>query len=264
MPIAEKLADIFGWPAGLADQIVKSNDSIGFRFVMVDNSRSMINIDGHQLIDTGSGPSYEKCSRWEEVSGSVRVIAKLADAVGSPTEIRLLNNVVPVIIGKSDDNGESLAKVMAQLNEEPVGQTPIAKQLAEIADQIKAMEEDLRANNKIALLIIMTDGKSSDGCAVEAMRPLEGMPIKMIIRVCSSDRNIIEYWDNVNADLDIDVLLLNDLEGEGCNIHKNNNWLTYGIPLHRAREFGLMVPEIDSLSYRPLSRSEIKIIAQIL
>lgn len=265
MASVEDLATTFGWPAGLADTVVKSNDTIAFRFVLVDNSRSMVNIDGHQLLDNEGGPSYEKCTRWEEVSGSVRSIARLADAVLAPTEIRLLNNAVPVVIlGKENDGGINLAVIMDQLDGQPIGQTPIAKQLGEIVDQIKAMEDDLRANNKIAVLIIMTDGKASDGCTIDAMKPLEGMPVQMIIRVCSTDRDIIEYWDNVNAELDIDVLLLNDLEAEGANISKNNNWLTYGMPLHRAREFGVIVPEIDNLNYRPLTRPEIKIISQIL
>jgi hypothetical protein len=46
-----------GLPAGLASTIVRSKSSIAFRFVVVDNSRSMLKLDGHRLTTDSHGTS---------------------------------------------------------------------------------------------------------------------------------------------------------------------------------------------------------------
>ena len=41
---------------------------VSFRFVIVDNSRSMLKRDGHRLVTLSSGEQrFEECTRWEEV-----------------------------------------------------------------------------------------------------------------------------------------------------------------------------------------------------
>ena len=43
------------WPIGFANVIVKSKDVVGMRFVIVDNSRSMLKRDGHRLLNDRHG-----------------------------------------------------------------------------------------------------------------------------------------------------------------------------------------------------------------
>jgi hypothetical protein len=38
------------WPTGFADSIMESRDRVAYRFVVVDNSRSMLKHDGHRLL----------------------------------------------------------------------------------------------------------------------------------------------------------------------------------------------------------------------
>lgn len=38
------------WPIGFADSIMESRDRVAYRFVVVDNSRSMLKHDGHRLL----------------------------------------------------------------------------------------------------------------------------------------------------------------------------------------------------------------------
>jgi hypothetical protein len=49
---------------------------------------------------------------------------------------------------------------------------------------------------------------------------------------------------------------LDDFAGEGQEVHHVNPWLTYGLPLHTAREFGLTEKVFDLLDERALAPSE--------
>jgi hypothetical protein len=180
--------------------------------------------------------------RWDEISESVRIISSLASAAKIQTEIRFLNGADPVTVGLSNDRDEGLATVIAQLLIQPSGQTPICRQLNAVIDQLLSVADELRVLNKIASLIIMTDGESTDGCIIDALKPLVGLPVQIIIRMCTDEIEITEYWHHINAQLDLEILVLDDLATEGAIIRKTNPWLTYGEPLHIAREFGIMMP----------------------
>ena len=257
------------WPSGFAKLVKETRNQIAFRFVIVDNSRSMLKHDGHRIVyDRHSMPYVEECTRYKEVAESTRVIATLAEAAALPTEIRLLNNSDPVIVGVRSNNNNSsssnLSRVMAQLNQEPSGTTPMCRQLHDIIASLHSMEGDLRSTNKIALLIIMTDCESTDGNIVDVLKPLEGMPLQIVIRMCTDERAVTEYWHNINAQLDLDIYVLDHMDIEAVEVMENNNWLTYAEPLHRMREFGVLVPAINYLDYRQLTRIEIKTVLETL
>jgi hypothetical protein len=171
---------------------------------------------------------HENLSRWEEVAISVHIIASLADAAHCPTEVRLLNISEPVIVGQHEDGGEGLALIIEQLAVGPWGQTPICKQLNDVIKQLRSLETELRSSGKIALLIIMTDGESTDGSIIDVLKPLEGLPLQIIIRICTDESDVTEYWQHINAQLDLDIYVLDDLETEATVVDESNGWLTYG------------------------------------
>ena len=43
------------WPKGFAKCIIEAKNYVAFRFIIVDNSRSMSKEDGHQLVNDGNG-----------------------------------------------------------------------------------------------------------------------------------------------------------------------------------------------------------------
>ena len=199
------------------------------------------------------------------MSGAVKTIACLADAAEAPTEIRLLNKAEPLVVGRgSKGNKSDLGNAMTQLSIDAMGKTPLCKQLSGVVDRLRDLEDELRTADKIALLLIMTDCESSDGNIIDVLKMLEGFPLQIIIRICSHEREINEYWQNVNAQLDLDIYVLGQVKTEALIVAENNNWLTYGEPLHRLREFGVMVPAINNLDSRQLTKQEIRTIAQIL
>lgn len=110
----------------------------------------------------------------------------------------------------------------------------------------------------------MTDCESTDGNIIDVLKLLEGLPLQIIIRMCTDENHIIEYWQNINAQLDLDIDVLGQVKTEALAVAENNNWLNYAEPLHRLREFGVVVPAINNLDLRQLSKVEIKILSQIL
>ena len=65
------------------------------------------------------------------------------------------------------------------------------------------MEPSLRAANQTAVLVIATDGESSDGDVTVAMRPLQHLPVHVVIRLCTGEERIMDYWNNIDKSLGI-------------------------------------------------------------
>ena len=157
-------------------------------------------------------PRNETCTRWEEIGGITRSIASLANAAETPCEIKLLNRADTVTVGLENDLSVNLGRVQCLMADVPRGETPICKKVREVIAKMKEIEGSLRDANLIALLIILSDGPATDGDLVSEMKPLEGMPVQVIVRVCSDESPVIEYWHDVNAQCDINFLVLDDIE----------------------------------------------------
>lgn len=184
------------------------------------------------------------------------MIASVADAAGAPTEIRFVNDSEPVTVGNADTSSD-MGAVLNQLSQDPTGLTPICKQIRGVGRRLKEMEVELRASGKIALLIIITDGESTDGNISDVLKPLEGLPLQIIVRLCTHEKEVTDYWESITAMVNLDIYVLNQTKDEAVLIAESNSWLVYGEPLHRLREFGVVEPAIDMLRYRQLSQAEI-------
>ncbi len=79
-----------------------------------------------------------------------------------------------------------------------------------------------------------------------------------MIRLCTDEERIVEYWNDIDSDLELSMDVLDDLSGEAQEIAEHNPWLTYGEPLHRLREFGCPVRELDLLDEMPLTLEQIR------
>lgn len=58
------------------------------------------------------------------------------------------------------------------LAESPAGPTPLCTHIESIVQCILSVEQELRARGQKAVVMIATDGESSDGNVAEALRPL--------------------------------------------------------------------------------------------
>jgi hypothetical protein len=118
-------------------------------------------------------------------------------------------------VGQSD-NGEvaRLGALLVALDKSPGGSTPLCKHIREVTQQIRGMESQLRAAGQKACVIIATDGESSDGDIITAMQPLRALPVWVVVRLCTDEDRIVEYWNNIDSQLEVDMDVLDDLCGE--------------------------------------------------
>ncbi len=86
----------------------------------------------------------------------------------------------------------------------------------------------------------------------------------MTIRLCTDDDGVVEYWNKIDNQLELDMDVLDDFLREAQEIHDVNPWLTYGEPFHRLREFGITTKEFDLLDETPLSGDQIRVICSLL
>jgi hypothetical protein len=143
------------------------------------------------------------CSRWNELGDAIRFHIELARIARAPTEFRLLNALPPVLIGTNNDPNEEIGyeSLVSVLYEAPSGGTPLCRHIGEIAEKITAIAPTLRARGQKAAVVIATDGESSDGDLALAMRPLKNLPVWIIVRLCTDEETIEEYWNNVDKQL---------------------------------------------------------------
>ena len=112
--------------------------------------------------------------------------------------------------------------------------------------------------------MIATDGESSDGNLAEAMRPLKALPVWVVVRLCTNSSAIVDYWNAIDKELELNMDVIDDFKGEAQEIHVRNPWLHYGEPLHRAREFGVHIKEMDLLDEKRCELVEIRQICSIM
>lgn len=101
---AKEFLALHNWPPGLQDALVKSCKKIAIRYIITDDSGSMMTNDGHRLIGVGTkNAKMIQCTRWSELTSSLKFHAQLAHAAKAPTEFRLLNNCEPILVGTAAD-----------------------------------------------------------------------------------------------------------------------------------------------------------------
>jgi hypothetical protein len=146
------------------------------------------------------------------------------------------------------------------------------------------MEPLLRSNGQRAVVVIATDGESSDGDIAAAMTPLrvslslslsallcpvltspgQDLPAWVVIRLCTDSESIVDYWNNIDQQLELEMDILDDLTGEAGEVTSNNKWLTYAEPLHRLREWGIHLKEMDLLDEAVLAKEQMKAVVCML
>ena len=122
----------------------------------------------------------------------------------------------------------------------------------------------MRAQNQMVSVTIFTDGEASDGDVATALKQLYNLPVRIIIRLCTDQENIVNYWNDVDANLELHLDILDDLFGENEEVTKWNKWLNYAEPLHRCREWGSHFKEFDLLDEGKLSLDQIRTICALI
>ncbi|KAL7553200.1 hypothetical protein ACHAWF_016482 [Thalassiosira exigua] len=250
-----------GFTRGHATSLAQTIKSFPLRIWVVDNSGSMQMTDGHRFVETKRTNDVRvvDCSRWKELQECIEYHAQLAAALEAPTTFRMLNDpgcgpncqqfgiaedsLDPQILHEEVDRAITIVKTA-----QPGGVTPLAQHIEEIRQSVKELEPQLRADGCRVAIILATDGLPTDergyGGAViqrqflEALRGLEGLPVWVVVRLCTDEESVVEYYNELDGQLELSLEVLDDFLEEAKEVHEQNPWLNYALPLHRLREMG--------------------------
>jgi hypothetical protein len=276
-----------GFTLGLAQALITNASSFEKRIWIVDNSGSMEIDDGQKIIvrDDGRVDIKTGVSRWEELQDTVLYHAEVSATMGSHTCFRLLNDPgrvvggsrAQVIVGSLGVNGsghkinvkdEVLNVRRMMMTTRPYGCTPLTEHIRAMEFEIREMLPKLQASGKRIAVILATDGLPSDAQGyggpevtqefIESLRALEGLPVWMVIRLCTDEDDVTEFYNNLDTLLDFSLEVLDDFRGEFQEVTEANPWFNYGLPMHRCRELGYHDRLFDLIDERPLTKGELR------
>jgi len=270
-----------GWPVGLTRMIADSITGLPLRFVIVDNSGSMQSMDGSRLVQApGNKMQAIACSRWAELAQSINNMADVAVGVHAPTHFHLLN---PCAAGQffavaneyappggfvealGQPPGGGVAELKQATGSSPSGTTPLTEALQRVDGMIRSSSEMLRAAGQKVVVCITTDGLPNDPKSfISSLQALQSLPVWVVVRLCTSDDSVVDYWSSLDAQLEMSLEVLDDLESEAKEVHAHNPWLTYGPALQMARTFGVQDRLFDLLDEKALLPTQAKELAQQL
>lgn len=267
-----------GYSRGLAKSLEDSKKAFSHHFWIVDNSGSMQKCDGHRMAATKNRNTIKMipCSRWEEMQEIVEYHVQLAGLLETPTRFRLLNDPGAAVGSQQFSVAEDPASIPQDMQEamriirraRPGGCTPLTSHILEIHAEVSAMAPTLRANGQRVPIQIATDGLPSDfqGYSgkrhqeefVQALRTLEGLPVWVVIRLCTDEEDVVEFYNELDNQLELSMEVLDDFCGEAQEVYEHNPWLNYALPIQRMREMGFHDRVFDMLDERALSKSELR------
>ena len=132
----------------------------------------------------------------------------------------------------------------------------------------------LRKDGCRVAVILATDGLPTDergygGPAiqqqfVEALRGLEGLPVWVVVRLCTDESEVAKFYNSLDGQLELSLEVLDDFLEESKEVHEHNPWLNYALPLHRLREMGYHDRVFDLLDERRLTTEELRDFCSVL
>jgi hypothetical protein len=269
-----------GFSSGLARQLSANATAFANRIWVVDNSGSMIITDGHRIVPTCDGNITEtRVSRWEELQDTIMYHAEMAGALNSPTVFRLLNDpgrqVGPQELSVAQDPPgvgdvrQDIRRIRTVIQRaEPMGVTPLTSHIIQIQHSLQFMAPRLRREGKRVAVILATDGLPTDEEGfggdeitqefVQALKSLKGLPIWLVIRLCTDEAKVTDFYNSLDGKLELSLEVLDDFLGEAQEVHRHNKWLNYSMTLHRCRELGYHDRLFDLIDERPLTRGELR------
>ena len=274
-----------GFPTGLAMALAESaRKRYPVRFWVVDNSGSMRANDGVELRGTDTNLTVVKCTRWKELQGTIHYHSQLAGFLQATTVFRLLNDpgvhagpqeVAVASVGAPQSISEQVASIHSVMTRsEPQGVTPLTFHLEEIKQYIQRMSLQLQGAGQKVVIVLATDGLPSNQqgddntfvrqAFTNTLKSLQALPVWIVVRLCTDDRQVVDYYNELDAKLELPLEVIDDYFMEAKEINKVNPWLNYALPLHRCREMGYHHRLFDLLDERLLNKDELVEFLQIL
>ena len=245
------------FPPALQDFLIENINQSPMRYFICDDSGSMMAKDGERYNEnTGD---IIKCSRWDELLDTIKFQIDISNKGLINSKFMFLN-APPLEVGTEFLEEDKYSPCFNLSG----GGTPLCRTLNQIIDEIKHVSQYYYQNRKFIVIVISTDGVSSDGDIQIPLRELKNLPVKIILRLCTNDDSVVDYWNQIDTDLELKLDVVDDYVNEARELANINPWLTYGLPLHRIREFGLVSHDIDGLDEMRTDNSSITKIARVI
>jgi len=248
----------------MADEVTSLVD---MRFWVIDNSGSMMTADGNRIRQTSDGRIQQiACTRWEELKGPVIMQGAIAASLCSPTDFVMLNKVPGceqrVCVGGAGSDTVMLRKMMSTT---PSGGTPLSMHITMIYSAISPHAARLGKTGHKVVVVLATDGLPNDRDAfVASLIRLQKLPVMVTIRLCTDDETVVEFYNSLDENLELALEVLDDFEAEATEVKEMNPWITYALPVHNAREFGLVNQLFDLLDERRFTAGEVRDFVEML
>jgi len=265
-----------GFPPGLAFEMHKSSQAFPLRIWVVDNSGSMNAGGGSRIVKSGGKLARVGATRWQELGDAVVMAATVSETLGARTDFQLLNPTpagqnfsvcagggshLPVPAGVACD----VPRLKQVMGDSPRGTTPLTEAVEKILANLSPAADKLRAHGQQVVVVLATDGLPNDASSfLAALQRLQRLPVWMVVRLCTDEDSVVDYWSNLDRSLEAPLEVLDDLKGEAEEIAKVSPWITYGPPLHAAREFGCRNKLFDLLDETRLLPSQAKDLAELI
>jgi len=282
--VQEGLVEL-GVPRPLAVELAKEDQCIGLRIYLLDNSGSMHAMDGNLLTVLPGGKTEQRgCTRWEEICSFAQEHAKWNLSTGVPAEFMLLNSPNHCA-GTEPHEGTDYLRVdntkpaavddLTRLlrNSPPRGGTPITARLREIGARIQAEVSDLASKGQIVYLTLATDGlpttingqRDSSNMVEELKRMANTLPVQMVIRLCTDDAEVVEFYNRVDEEYELPLDILDDFESEAKEIASaGNDFFVYTPIIHRIREAGTLYKLLDNIDEQKFNQLEVRKMVELL
>jgi len=150
----------------------------------------------------------------------------------------------------------------------PGGVTPLTEHIREIHGIVDGLTPQLMSEGKRVAIVIATDGLPTDDQGtggehikqqfIRSLRLLEGLPIWVVIRLCTDESDVVDFYNRLDEELELSMEVLDDFVGEAEEVHEENPWLNYCLPLHRLREMGFHDRIFDMMDERLLTKGELR------
>eukprot|EP00588_Corethron_pennatum_P017851 CAMPEP_0194306196 /NCGR_PEP_ID=MMETSP0171-20130528/3430_1 /TAXON_ID=218684 /ORGANISM="Corethron pennatum, Strain L29A3" /LENGTH=384 /DNA_ID=CAMNT_0039057929 /DNA_START=97 /DNA_END=1248 /DNA_ORIENTATION=- len=272
-----------GLTKGLAMALRENALVFPLRVWIIDNSGSMNMVDGHRIVESSRTRQIKivEATRWEQVLESVNYHAQMASFMNAPTTFRLLNRNARIpkhefTIAQNGYNPSEVSEVRSFMSRlSPGGMTPLTAHIDHIRYSIiTPMISKLRSTGQKVSIIIATDGlptnqngycnKQTKDQFIASLRSLEGLPVWIVIRLCTDEEDIVDFYKEIDKELELSVEVLSDYICEAEDVYDHNKWLNYGLPLHRCRELGFDNRLFELMNERALTKGEIQQFCSIL
>merc|ERR1712232_26422 len=248
---------------------------------MGDNSGSMQMTDGRRIVPSKKKEDvrFVPCTRWDELKACIEYHIQMSALLEAPTIFRFLNDP-GAAVGMQQfsiaENSSSPADILKETQianstlrkTQPGGSTPLTSHILEIQQSIMDMSPTLIQKGQRVAVIIATDGLPTDERGImsdstrqefiNALRLLEGLPVWVVIRLCTDEDDVVDFYNELDEQLELSLEVLDDFVAEGKEVHAFNPWLNYALPLHRCREMGFYDRLFDLLDERKFTHSELR------